>query len=791
MSDAASALALVNAVIAECVAAGFPADKWKAVAAKLDIPTEVVEPSLFRIPLGSLTMCTPQVFDFIAEYDRYQLAFQVSDAPFTVKARYGARTNGARYQPHHPRYRIGLMTWEDFLAAWAGNGGVVPYNTLTVSSDVYVCKGTEKTTDLQWTVSWGGISASNLYIGCFLAYDANDVLVPNLDGPLPFLVDRVTQPQKWVGYWLQSYDWSHGATAHYIGATPIEHIESREFPMRDRALAPWTTLGRLPSRDDLYLSTMLPARGGSVHIPTYITSTGRVTLASDQNYSWSRLRSPYPDMPMLPGKRGVAMGCYGFGLKAGRDGGAYDFQGQGSCWTHTKRDGTRIPLAGWIDKRPIYYGDISGANLKKPNPYRIQLGDYAGGIGQPIIPNDAGRRQLNRVWGWCWEPLTTARGVGTPIFDGEPSHAGLVRAYIGDMYGKGRVLAADIDGQDPNRGKLDPVTNWPLGKQPSFYEMIPPGAVIDPWFVEKHPIDGLLYVGERKAHRISRWRLPTPGTFGLATFVDYLIQNLNGANYVTFADASLTASQWDIPYDEFPIRRQSGQAGLDACRAQPILAPEDGCIGPDGRVYWSSGSQMDVRSVMPGVVDVDGNLVITRHCEWAHSITQITNKFRALRFDIDFAGATLPGAIAMVAFDNNSPSFTKPRIMLPVPSADGSLTHSQPWYTPCLDFDPIESGRMTSGTAGGVYTLDVAFAERSDPQLGFLMWTDVCGLFRISLAEPTDPRPDAALMQRAHNKFTNGYRMVHGQGWQSMLAVDMTITDADLIAARDYQRANA
>ena len=315
------------------------------------------------------------------------------------------------------------------------------------------------------------------------------------------------------------------------------------------------------ARSGLHCEFLVPMRWGDIHRPNR-NKGGIVSSFDNQAYTWSALHAKMPTIGLLDGPRGV--GCIAYGTHFQVSTAVVDGVPRNNTyfcdpWRVGKisEDGTITTLVGYrhkgiaghwedVDNRfgpgtPSAYSQLDRAGIEL-------VGDWS------AIPED--RRGFWELWGMAWDERTLVLDTSTriPTEGNENPHLGA-----------GPVMFA-ADSQHNRVCKIQ-FSATAHGVPPVVTEFIP---AQDPW--DCVCADGVLYVSERKAHRICAYD---------ATTGKLLRVVVQGQALATVNDQ---------------IRRVTLTTTLDAARAAPCVAPE-GLFLQDGWLYFGSKAQAQVRRV--------------------------------------------------------------------------------------------------------------------------------------------------------------------------------------------------
>lgn len=313
----------------------------------------------------------------------------------------------------------------------------------------------------------------------------------------------------------------------------------RSLPLAARQCEPFSAE---LSRRELFQTQLMPFRYGDMHRPNMsrdvILSTG-----CKQNYFWSTLKSLKPNVPLLDGPRGVGTVTMPTHLQIGRRQGVY------FCdpWRVGLVDATGHvrTIAGYRHKAPPSHWE---------DPADLELiGDWSS------IPEE--RRGFHEVWGLAWDQASLATDQNAAPINGEKPHATGPRVFVADSQNN-RVCLLTFNATNHNPPKVSEFLT----------------GLADPWDVAC--VDGVLYVSERKAHRIAAY------------------DSISGAFIrVVVSGADLST----VDRNRFVKRK----ADLSTVQSQPCVGPE-GLFYQDGWLYFGSRAMEQVKrvNIATGAIEV-------------------------------------------------------------------------------------------------------------------------------------------------------------------------------------------
>lgn len=329
-------------------------------------------------------------------------------------------------------------------------------------------------------------------------------------------------------------------------------------------------------RSGLHCDALVPIRWADTHRPN-VDKNGVLSTFDAQAYHWSQLHNKFPTVPCLDGKRGVGTVAMATHLEVGEalvpvagnpawpqtPSGFYRVANTYFCdpWRFGKirQDGTVITMVGWRHKGVMGHwedGIKDGYVYPDGLKHGLELvGDWS------AIPED--RRGFWELWGCAWDRRRSgAANVGGPSPD--PREKGLIPHPVGGGMvtfhpdtQHNRIVRCEFPHDthfDYNRTK---VTEFLTGLQ-------------DPWDCVGDD-NGVLYVSERKAHRICAYSMDS------GQLLRVVVQGQ--------------------PLATVNVNRDVITSGtLDQRRAAPCVAPE-GLYLQDGWLYFASIAQAQVRRV--------------------------------------------------------------------------------------------------------------------------------------------------------------------------------------------------
>jgi len=463
-----------------------------------------------------------------------------------------------------------------------------------------------------------------------------------------------------------SYDVAHGGTKHFVALLPAglkptaQPLAARECPSFSEALPP----------AQLFRENLVPARGGNINRPNR-NKDGIVSTFNRQAYFWSDLIRKHPPLALLDGPRNVGTLMMPTTVLVTRQGGAYF----ADPWRvgRVAPDGTITTRAGYRHKDMPSYHD---------GPQEMELvGDWS------AIPT--ARRGFHEIWGLAWDVASLTLDSSAALINGERPHVSGPRLFVADSQND-RVCLLSFP---HNTHDAPVVTEFLTG-------------LADPWDVAC--VDGVLYVAERRAHRIAAYDSRT------------------GAFLRVVVSGTALASV-DI------YRRVHRLAALDLIRAQPCVAPE-GLFHQDGWLYFAAKANGQVRRVNLATGEVQ---VV---CEPA-----LDNNSQFVK--IALSDGTFGPRGTVFSWTWSIANFGMPEAHLP---------NGTRWVY--NGFDHLSRGK------GGKWDA-LGYACAGGIGLGRLFCgSSQEGLAQISKALPTDPAPDMKKFRLGMDSYVgHGYNLIHGQ----------------------------
>lgn len=388
--------------------------------------------------------------------------------------------------------------------------------------------------------------------------------VPTGECCLPYYAEAIrsgdTAPSPGIPHATGSYTIAQGAAEYKWGLINAPYGPPAR-PLKPRAVVPFS--GALP-RTRLHVEHLVPLRYGDEYRISR-SAAGFDNTFDDQDYHYAKQVALEPRIPCLDGPRGVGTVSMVTHLMFGRGGKMY-----GTSPNRVFKlgaDGAVTTLAGRRHSHPM------------PHHQRADFADAGELVGDWFAVPEA-RRGFHELWGMAWDERTLLVNEDAAPIPGEGNE-------------KPHIVGPVAFVADSQRNRICKL-QWLPDKhgEAAVSEFII--DVADPWDVVCH--DGVLYVSERKAHRIAAYDATT------GAFLRVVVQGQ--------------------PLAVVDRNREVNRTGtLEACRAANCVAPE-GLYWHGGRLYFGSKAQAQIRSVLPDGIDLqvltdlrtDGN---TKFCKFA------------------------------------------------------------------------------------------------------------------------------------------------------------------------------
>lgn len=309
-------------------------------------------------------------------------------------------------------------------------------------------------------------------------------------------------------------------------------------------------------RKELNCTQTVPLRFGDVHRPN-VNKDGVLSSFDLQSYFWHNMTAKLPKVPLLDGPRGVGTLAMTTHVEIGQAApGGIPRNNIYACdpWRVVKisEDGTIKTLVGYRHKNniPSYW----------ENPPQLDLiGDWS------EVPAD--RRGFHELWGMAWDERTLEINPNTtPIKEEDNQQPHIVGPVM---------FLADSQNNRICKVEFSPISHTAVPKVVEFITNIQ-----DPWDIVYY--EGLLYITERKSHRIGVYSADD------GSFVKTLVQGAPLAS---------------IDRNRFVKRL----VPLDQIRREQVVAPEGLFkLKNDPWMYFSSVAMGQVKRVnlITGVVEV-------------------------------------------------------------------------------------------------------------------------------------------------------------------------------------------
>ena len=461
-----------------------------------------------------------------------------------------------------------------------------------------------------------------------------------------------------------SYDLTHGFEKHWSGLIPLG-MKPTPMPLVPRVAVPFSTA--IPT-GQLFRENLIPVRRGNV-ARTNVDEHGIQSTFNSQAYPWSSFIHAVPSFPLLDGPRNVGTVMMATSILPTRQGGAI-FSDPWRVGRITPEGEVRTLVGVRHKSQPSQYQGVQDLEL---------IGDWS------AIP--AERRGFHEIWGTVWDKRTLLTNPNTPPINGEQPHLTGPRLFIADSQNN-RVCLATFNAADHNPPKVTEFLT----------------DIKDPWGSACE--DGILYIAERKDHRICAYDATT------GAFIRVVVQ---GQPLAT------------IDVNRMVVRLTD----LDTIRAAPCVAPE-GIAVQDGWLYFGSKAQGQVRKINL----TTGELVVI--C--APGVSQF-----------------LSIALSDGTFGPRGTIFTSSWSIIYLGMPEAYLPDGTPWNY--IGYAQISRGR------GGLFD-SLEYSCSAGVGLGHLITGSSCeGVVMISQAQDSDPVPDVEKYRRGNDEYVlTGYPLLHGQG---------------------------
>lgn len=395
-------------------------------------------------------------------------------------------------------------------------------------------------------------------------------VVPSVAGEscIPYFAlvvrDGVAGPNARVPVATGSYTLALHPPKYHRGFAPATYSPTK-LPLAPRERTPFSTL--LPPAQ-LHVEQLVPVRDGDTY-RVCKTQEGVLTSFANQCYHWANMLDKTPFVPLLDGPRGVGTVCMATHLEVGTAAppsvGFINNTYFCDPWRvgKVRADGAVTTLVGYRHKGIAQHWQDKAPDLEL-------VGDWS------AIP--AERRGFHELWGMAWDRRRTgANNVGAPSPD--PRERGLIPHPVG---GGMVIFLSDSQNNRVVRCEFPHDTHFDYNRT-KVTEFLTDLA--DPWDCVADDA-GVLYVSERKAHRICAYSMDT------GALLRVVVQGQALATIGADREARRTVS-------------------LDAARTAVCVAPE-GLFLQDGWLYWGSRAQAQVKRVHleSGAIEVVHNIVL-------------------------------------------------------------------------------------------------------------------------------------------------------------------------------------
>jgi hypothetical protein len=339
---------------------------------------------------------------------------------------------------------------------------------------------------------------------------------------------------------IRRADWSHA----WARAPGTYKPSAKPLVRRANYESFSTALGKA----ELNSTQLVPMREGDMHRPN-VNPAGLLSAFDRQAYFWSDCLTAMPRLPLLDGPRGVGNLAMPTHVEIGRGPRGNIFACDPWRMVRVGADGTITTLVGYRHRSPASHWE---------DPADVELvGDWS------AVP--AARRGFHELWGFAWDERTLAINEAAAAIAAENNEKPHFVAPV--------VFLADTQNDRILRVEFNATAH---GVPPKVTEFIT--GTLDPWDIVF--VDGVLYVTERKAHRIAAYDATT------GRFLRTVVQGPALAVVDRVRIATLVGT-------------------LAQAQAQPCVAPE-GLYHQDGWLYYGSKAQAQVRrvNIASGVVEV-------------------------------------------------------------------------------------------------------------------------------------------------------------------------------------------
>jgi hypothetical protein len=556
-------------------------------------------------------------------------------------------------------------------------------------------------------------------------YDANGAPVPNSSHCPPFLVtiDRRCKADLHPYEFKQfgSFEWFHVAPEWQYVVIPrsLRLTEPRSFPLQKRqgqdfntALTPEDLVRvNLAIPDETTMLT--PRRMGFRTLRPDPERPGverEIWVDADvQGYYQQDWFRDYSRIKVLDGARGVCTAQQINTLWIGHATAVYNVTPH--SMRITNGDGYTRTLYGLRHKRPGYWAQRKADWWNDSNVEVV--GDWFDENGNPLE-----RRYcfLWECWGICFDWRTTVHDEHTTIGLWHPHEVGKpIVNYACDRHGW--VLRAEFDGRDPARVQGMQAPWKPVRVQRWI-------KANDPWTVKM--VGNVLYVWERGLHRISKWNADTR---------EYLGDEAANPQAATLGKIDDSQRRW-------------AGAGVTACRAQWMVAPEGGDV-LDGYIYMGSFATQQVIRWKLGQYPATREVVCEPNC---------TGKSRYVYVTV-LDGTAGPRGYVMTSTWAEA-NFGRSQIFVANPGVSATsgrtLTHRREWIWQRLGYGTASGGATSSGLGGRTITMGYTMA--GDARNGRIANTSSeNGIACWFKRQPQDPAPVDDARARIGRQYFNRY----------------------------------
>lgn len=309
----------------------------------------------------------------------------------------------------------------------------------------------------------------------------------------------------------------------------------------------------------LHCEMLVPVKFGDMYRPN-VNRDGIMSTFDCQAYTWSQFHGPYPLVALLDGPRGVGTVSaltHVMTSEAVINGVQRRSVYATDPWrvVRISEDGTISTLAGYRSKGNMlrHWSDAEKMPRDEFGKHAVELvGDWS------AVPGD--RRGFHELWGLAWDTRTVTVDPKLPLIPNDTAGGELQQQHPDPV-----LFAADTQRNRICRIQFDHASHATPAKVTEFIT-----GLLDPWDVVY--ADGLLFVSERKSHRICAYDATT------------------GARVRVVVQGQ--------PLATVDVNREVITPNVPAAQAAACVAPE-GLAFQDGWLYFGSKAQAQIRRVRP------------------------------------------------------------------------------------------------------------------------------------------------------------------------------------------------